>query len=75
MSKRKRILVPLGWNIRKRRKLLRLNQSMLGRKAGLHRTYICDVERGARNVTLYTLVSISKALGTTVSHLTRGIPE
>jgi CheY-like chemotaxis protein len=35
----------------------------------LHRTYIADVERGARNVTLRSIVNLAAALEVTVGHL------
>lgn len=35
----------------------------------MHRTYIADIERGARNLTLRSLVNLAKALHVTVGHL------
>ena len=35
----------------------------------MHRTYIADVERGARNVTLRSIVNLAAALEVTVGHL------
>jgi CheY-like chemotaxis protein len=35
----------------------------------LHRTYVADVERGARNVTLWTIVNLAKALHVTAGSL------
>jgi len=52
-----------GLAVRKWREKLRLSQDDLAKRAGLHRTYICDVERGARNVSLKNVQKISDALG------------
>jgi CheY-like chemotaxis protein len=35
----------------------------------LHRTYVADVERGARNVTLWTVANLAKALHVTAGSL------
>jgi CheY-like chemotaxis protein len=35
----------------------------------MHRTYLADVERGARNVTLRTVVNLAEALHVTVANL------
>src|SRR6267378_4482003 len=59
----------LGRGIRKRRQYKGLTQERLAELAGLHRTYICDMERGARNVTVSTLASVANALGTTIAEL------
>jgi CheY-like chemotaxis protein len=46
---------------------LGITQEELAWRADLHRTYVADVERGARNVTLGTIANLAKAL-----HLTAG---
>jgi transcriptional regulator with XRE-family HTH domain len=45
----------------------------LGQRAHLHRTYLADVERGGRNVSIESLAKIAKALGVTISELCAGI--
>ncbi len=39
-----------------------ISQEELGWRAGLHRTYITDIERGVRNISLKSVESLSKAL-------------
>ncbi|MGN6643189.1 MAG: helix-turn-helix domain-containing protein, partial [Verrucomicrobiota bacterium] len=41
-----------GKSVKAWRSLLGLSQEKLAERAGLHRTYICDIENGARNVSL-----------------------
>lgn len=48
---------------------LGLTQDELGWRSNLHRTYIADVERGARNVTLRSIINLAKALEITVGHM------
>ena len=55
--------VKIGESIRKRRMELGLSQESLAERSGLHRTYISDVERGNRNVTINSLDRILSALG------------
>jgi transcriptional regulator with XRE-family HTH domain len=50
-----------------------LTQQALGDRAHLHRTYLADVERGGRNVSIESLAKIAKALGVTISDLCEGI--
>ncbi len=38
-------------------------------RVGLHRTYMGDIERGEKNVTLVTADKLAKALGTTLAGL------
>ena len=75
MPKRNPVLAAFGQNVRKRRDQKALTQEALAEKAELDRTYISDVERGARNVSMMSMLRIARALGTTVSELTRGIKK
>jgi transcriptional regulator with XRE-family HTH domain len=75
MSKGDAISSALGRNIRKRREAKDLTQEALAELASLDRTYISDVERGGRNLSLSSIARIAKALGTTISDLTRGIDK
>jgi transcriptional regulator with XRE-family HTH domain len=58
-----------GNAIRKLRRGKDFTQADLGEKSGLHRTYIADVERGARNPSLITVATLANALGLKVSEL------
>jgi transcriptional regulator with XRE-family HTH domain len=69
------VLVAFGRAVRKRREAKDLTQEALAEKAGLDRTYISDVERGGRNLSISSMVSIAIGLGTTISDLTKGIHE
>jgi len=56
-------LIDLGARIRGFRKAKALTQAELAEKAGLHVTYVSDIERGmARNVSVVALYSIAQAL-------------
>lgn len=46
-----------------------LSQEEFADRCDLHRTYIGAIERGERNVTLNTLHSIARALGTSSAEL------
>ena len=46
-----------------------ITQEELAWRANLHRTYITDIERGARNVTLNSIESLADALQVTAGHL------
>ena len=52
-----------GRAVRRRREALGISQEELADRAGLHRTYIGDVERGERNIALVNIVRLAKALG------------
>jgi len=63
------IQVKLGEKIKKIRKENGLSQEQLATKSKLHRTYISDIERGDRNVSIRNIEKIAKALGVTISDL------
>ena len=56
------LLKNFGKVVRSRRIALKISQETLAERADLHRTYISDVERGARNVSLLNILAISSAL-------------
>jgi CheY-like chemotaxis protein len=51
-----------GTAVRSRRKRLGISQEELAGRAGLHRTYVADIERGARNLSLANIEKLAKAL-------------
>jgi CheY-like chemotaxis protein/DNA-binding XRE family transcriptional regulator len=59
----------LGRVVRRWRQQLGITQEELAWRANLHRTYIADIERGARNVTLRSVANLAKALQVTVGNL------
>jgi CheY-like chemotaxis protein/DNA-binding XRE family transcriptional regulator len=58
-----------GAAVRLRRDQLGISQEELAGRAGLHRTYISDVERGARNVSLESICRLAGALEVPMSVL------
>jgi transcriptional regulator with XRE-family HTH domain len=62
-------LLKLGENIRRSRRNLHITQEALAEQCGLHRTYLCDVERGARNVSFISISKLAKGLRTSISEL------
>lgn len=53
---------PFGAAVKIWRSRLAISQEELAGRAGLHRTYVCDVERGARNVSLESIEKLARAL-------------
>jgi transcriptional regulator with XRE-family HTH domain len=66
-----KIILGVAVVILNRRRELGLSQADLAQSAGLHRTYISDIERGQRNLTLKTLVRLSSALAMSASEFMR----
>ncbi|MDH2384273.1 helix-turn-helix transcriptional regulator [Bradyrhizobium sp. CER78] len=56
-------------NVRALRKAAELSQEELAHEAGVDRTYISQVERRQRNVTIVVLAKIAKALNVTPDKL------
>lgn len=68
-------LAALGEVIHERRTHLGLSQQELADMAGVHRTYISDIERGARNLTVTTVSRLAVALELAPSRLFRLVDE
>jgi CheY-like chemotaxis protein/DNA-binding XRE family transcriptional regulator len=64
-----------GAAVRFHRDLLGVSQEELAGRAGLHRTYISDVERGARNVSLESIQRLAFALEISLSGLFARLEE
>ncbi|MCB9379723.1 MAG: helix-turn-helix transcriptional regulator [Acidimicrobiaceae bacterium] len=62
-----------GQRVRARREHLGLTQMQLAERAGLHFTYVSDVERGRRNPSLLTALRLAAALGTDLAPLVKGL--
>ncbi len=60
-----------GFAVRVRREELGLTQEDLADKAGIHRTYVSDIERGSRNVSIINIERLALALELRLSELFR----
>lgn len=58
-----------GLKVKQKREEMGLSQEKLAVKAGLHRTYISDIERGIRNVSIVNIERVAKALKVNISEL------
>lgn len=67
------ILVRFGERVRELRKKAGLSQEQLADRCELDRTYVGGIERGERNVSLRNIAIIARALGVTISDLTKGV--
>ncbi len=52
-----------GMNVRRRREELGISQERFAELCGLHRTYISDLERFQRNISINNIERIASALG------------
>ena len=59
----------VGQRLRLRRQELGYSQELTSEKAGLHPTYIGQVERGEKNATIESIEKISSALNISLSKL------
>lgn len=53
----------LGRNLRRLRDEKGWSQEAFAHEAGIHRTYVSDIERGARNPTITVVEKLAKPLG------------
>jgi CheY-like chemotaxis protein len=65
----------LGAAIRAQRSALGISQEELAYRAGLHRTYISDLERGARNPSIESIEKLAGALQVSISTLFEQTPS
>ena len=63
------IRVQLGQNLRRLRTEKGLSQEQFAFRADIHRTYISDIERGARNPTITVVQKLADALGVKTANL------
>jgi len=75
MAKSANVNVSLGKLIKKRRKELQLSQEQLAESAGLHRTYIGQLEHGKKGPTIKTLFMIAKTLQIKPSEIMRELED
>ncbi|MDX3911132.1 MAG: helix-turn-helix transcriptional regulator [Sphingobium sp.] len=59
----------LAANLRRFRQERELSQEQFAFEAGIHRTYVSDLERGARNPTIEVVDKLARFLGVKVGDL------
>jgi DNA-binding XRE family transcriptional regulator len=74
-SKEQALFVALGQKLRRLRKQAHMTQNALGIATGLHRTYVADVERGARNISLANIAKFANAFDLSIPDLFHGIDQ
>lgn len=62
-------LLGFGSAVKEERKRRGFSQEELAHRSGLHRTYITDVERGLRNLTVQSIIKLSDALDVPITEL------
>jgi transcriptional regulator with XRE-family HTH domain len=62
-----------GFAVKSRREALGLTQEDLAHQAGIHRTYLSDVERGSRNICLMNIERLAAALSLKLAELFHAI--
>lgn len=70
-----RVNQALGRTISRFREALGLSQEELADRAGIHRTYVSQLERGLKSPTLSVLIKVAKALDTKPSLLVRAFED
>ena len=69
MKRDDKFLQALGKTIAARRQQLGISQEELAHRSQINRTYIGDIERGARNIAVLNIVKLAEGLETTPSEL------
>lgn len=68
----KKILLHVGEILRQHRRMRGLTQEHVAELAGMNVTYLSDVERGKRNVSLINLARLAKAFGMPLEDVLKG---
>ena len=63
----------LGARVRTRREALGLSQEALAHQSGIHWTFLGQVERGQRNMSLHNLLKVAAGLGVDPGELVKGL--
>lgn len=63
----------VGQRVRERREALGLSQEALAHQAGVHWTFLGQVERGQRNLSLHNLLKLAAGLGADPGELVQGL--
>lgn len=69
------IQVLFGRAIRKFRSEKQISQESFADMCGLHRTYISDIERGQRNVSIENIEKMANALNMNISDIFREVEQ
>jgi len=62
-----------GARVRTRREALGLSQEALAARSGVHWTFLGQVERGRRNLSLHNLLKLAAGLGVDPGELVQGL--
>ena len=68
-EKERTLLLEVGASIRKFRRELGMTQEQAAEAAGINVTYLSDVERGKRNISLINLARLAEAFGMNLSDI------
>lgn len=72
-TRRSAAQIELGDRVRARRVALGLSQMGLAERIGLHFTFVSEVERGTRNLSLESLLRLADGLDIDLAELVRGL--
>lgn len=75
MQADKKRLKQFGDNLRRLRKLKSFSQEQLAFDAQLDRSFVGQVERGERNLSLLNILRLAKALGIPPEHFFEGVSQ
>lgn len=67
------LLTEFGLAVRRERERLGWTQEQLAEATGLHWTYVGQIERGRRNLTLLKILQVAKGLGVKPGELLDGL--